>query len=112
MKTTHLLLLVTIFTLGAAAWADNQPAVTQTGQIRSGDGKFCARCQYTLEDDWVTQVVENGKPWTLKPKEPLYIIPLGMLPEVFNQRLFRVSPNYKAPEPTDTPASPSAKPNP
>jgi len=66
MKATHILLLLTLVSLGVAAWADTKPAVTQLAQIRSGDGKFCARCQYTLEDDWVTQVVENGKPWILK----------------------------------------------
>jgi|GEM_PF-2934679 hypothetical protein len=95
-KLSLILLLILAIPALAADPNENSPKRIKAEQIRSSNGQFCYRCDYVLEDGWVTKVIDtaNDVEWTLKPKETLYILPFGLRPESILQQVFRVSPDY------------------
>ncbi len=111
MKKLSLLLLLMLTIPALAADTDeHSPKRVKAEQIRSSDGQFCYRCDYVLEDGWVTKVIDtaNDTEWTLKPKETLYILPFGLRPESILQQVFRVSPDYG--KNSQTPANETSQP--
>lgn len=87
-----LLLFLMLITLPAVA---DEPKI-KAEQIKNNAGDVCFRCEYVMQDGWVTNVTNNGEPWPLKAKQVLYILPLGLRPESILFQVYHVSPNYKA----------------
>lgn len=85
-----LILALLVFALPVHA----EEAKFKAEQIRSSTGKYCNRCDYVLQDGWITQVTDSGKEWKLKPKESLYILPFGQRPTKRLTQIYRVSPTY------------------
>ena len=98
-----LLLVLLVFALPVHA----EEVKIKAEQIRNNGGKYCYRCDYVLQDGYVTKVIEAGEEWKLKPKEPLYILPFGLRPEAILTQIFRVSPDYGKP----CPAAPATTPD-
>jgi hypothetical protein len=97
MKKRLLLLSLLFLASGLTAQArETPPKQIKAEQIRSSDGQACYRCDYVLEDGWVTKVIDSSKNtnWKLKPKEALFILPLGLTPDSILQQVYRVSPDY------------------
>ncbi len=103
-----LLLVLLVFALPVHA----EEVKIKAEQIRNNCGKYCYRCDYVLQDGYVTKVIEAGEEWKLKPKEPLYILPFGLRPEAILTQIFRVSPDYgkQPPAAPDTTPDSSAAP--
>lgn len=85
-----LLLFLLVLTLPALA----DEVKVKAEQIKNNAGEICFRCDYVLQDGWVTKVINNGEEWKLKPKEALFILPFGMRPESILFQVYRVSPKY------------------
>jgi hypothetical protein len=95
-----LILLLLVFALPVHA----EETKIKAEQIRNNAGKYCYRCDYVLQDGYVTKVIQAGEEWKLKPKEPLYILPFGLRPESILTQIFRVSPDYGK-KPVEAPAA-------
>jgi len=105
MKTILIMLLL-LFTFPVQA----EETKVRAEQIRTNSGQYCSRCDYVLQDGWVTKVIQDGQEWKLKPKEALFILPFGMRPESILNQIYRVSPDYgKTTVTTPTDASQPSK---
>lgn len=86
------MLLLSLLVLALPAFADEIKIKAE--QIKNNAGDICFRCDYVMQDGWVTKVINNGEEWKLKPKEALFILPLGLRPESILFQVYRVSPKY------------------